>query len=519
MKRSALTENQKSSASFPTRLESYPEGIPQIGVTSTAESRIVVSPPSARKTAIKAIADQLAGHRDSYIDRAREFHEEDYQYLRFLIPEGAAVLEIGCATGRLLAALRPSRGVGVDLSSKMIEVAASKYPELKFVTADIESPLAADLIEGKFDFIVMHDTMGTLEDCQTTLVNLRRYCHSDTRVVIAYYSFLWEPLLNFASRVGLRAPTPPSNWLKPRDIANLLDLADYEVVRTDWRQLIPFRLLGIGRFINRFIGTLPGIRKLCIRNYLVARPLHLELDNSPSVSIVVPCRNERGNIEAILQRIPEFCDDLEIIFVEGNSQDGTYEEIERLIPQFSFRDVKLLRQTGKGKGDAVYKGFDAAKGDVLMILDADLSVPPEQLPKFYDALRSGKGEFVHGSRLVYPMENEAMRALNLAANHVFSTLFTWLLNQRFTDTLCGTKVLHRRHYQKIRANRSYFGDFDPFGDFDLIFGASKLNLKMIEVPITYAARVYGETQISRFSHGWLLLRMVVFGYFKFKVMR
>jgi SAM-dependent methyltransferase len=475
-------------------------------------------PLSARKQAILALADGLAERRDAYIARAREFHEQDYRYLRFLIPEGASVLEIGCATGHLLAALNPSRGVGVDLSSKMIETARAKHPELEFVVADIESPSVTGLLDGKFDFILMHDTVGTLEDCQTTFLNLRRYCHSDTRVVIAYYNFLWEPLLGFASRVGLRTPAALTNWLKPQDIANLLHLADYEIVRVDWRQLIPLRLLGLGRLINRFVGTLPGIRRLCVRNYLVARPLHLGLEERPSVTVVVPCRNERGNIEPILRRIPQFCDDLEIIFVEGNSQDGTYEEIQRLLPHYSSRDVKLMRQTGKGKGDAVYKGFDAARGEVLMILDADLSVPPEQLPKFYDALRFGKGEFINGSRLVYPMENQAMRALNLAANHTFSALFSWLLNQRFTDTLCGTKVLRRRHYQQIKANRRYFGDFDPFGDFDLIFGAAKLNLKMIEVPITYAARVYGETQISRFSHGWLLLRMVVFAYFKFKAM-
>ena len=236
------------------------------------------------------------------------------------------------------------------------------------------------------------------------------------------------------------------------------------------------------------------------------------------VSVIVPCRNERGNIEPIIKRLPDFGDDLEILFIEGHSKDGTYEEVERLIPLYAHRDIKLLRQDGKGKGDAVFKAFDAARGDVLMILDADISVPPEDLPKFYNALRSGKGEFINGSRLVYPMENEAMRFLNRIANHTFSILFSWLLNQRFTDTLCGTKVLRKRHYQRIKENRSYFGDFDPFGDFDLIFGAAKLNLKIQELPIPYAARTYGETQISRFSHGWLLLRMVVFAYFKLKVL-
>lgn len=471
---------------------------------------------SARKLRTRAIADQWAERRDSFIARTPGFHQQDYNYLRFLIPEGATVLEAGCGTGHLLSALKPSRGVGVDFSSRMIEVARRKHPQLELVLADVESP---DLpVEGKFDFILLHDTIGALEDCQSTLLKLRRFCHADTRIVVVYYNYVWEPLLSIVTRTGLRMPTPLANWLKPRDISNLLYLADFEVVRTDWRQLIPMRLFGFGSLINRFIGTLPVIRRLCLRNYLVARPIRMPEESKPSVSVIVPCRNERGNIEAILRRMPSFCDRLEIIFVEGHSRDGTYEEIQRQVPRFQHLDVKLMRQTGKGKGNAVFEAFDAARGDVLMILDADLSVPPEQLPKFYDALCSGKGEFINGSRLVYPMENEAMRTLNRIANHGFSLLFSWLLNQRFTDTLCGTKVLRRRHYEVIKANRSYFGDFDPFGDFDLIFGAAKLNLKIVEVPITYGARVYGETQISRFAHGWLLLRMVMFAYVKLKIM-
>ena len=179
-------------------------------------------------------------------------------------------------------------------------------------------------------------------------------------------------------------------------------------------------------------------------------------------------------------------------------------------------DIKVLQQDGKGKGDAIRKGFDNASGDVLMILDADLTVPPAALPKFYRAIASGKGEFINGTRLVYPMEYEAMRLLNHIANRTFAKVFSYLLNQRFTDTLCGTKVLTRTAYRQIVTGRRYFGDFDPFGDFDLIFGAAKLNLKLIEVPIRYTSRTYGETQISRFRHGLLLLRMVVFAWWKLK---
>jgi glycosyltransferase involved in cell wall biosynthesis len=270
--------------------------------------------------------------------------------------------------------------------------------------------------------------------------------------------------------------------------------------------------------INGTLATLPGIRRLCLRTYLVARAAPKPAARPLSATVVIPCRNERGNIEAAVQRLPRFAEDLEIIFVEGHSSDGTMDEIRRVIAAYPQYDIKGFVQDGKGKGDAVRKGFAAARGDVLIILDADLTVPPEWIPRFYEALQSGRAEFANGTRLVYPMEAQAMRFLNMIGNRVFSILFTWLLNQRFTDTLCGTKVLSCAHYQQIAANRAYFGDFDPFGDFDLIFGAVKLNLKVAEVPVRYAARTYGSTQISRWSHGWLLLRMVAFAFRKLKAL-
>lgn len=475
-------------------------------------------PASVRKRAQRDLADRWAPRRNEFLERNQAFHEDEYRYLRFLVPEGLSVLEIGCGTGRLIAALRPGRGVGLDLSPRMIEIARAEAPHLSFIVGDIEDAATLAALEGPFDVIVMAGTIGLLEDCQTTLTTLRRLCHGDTRLVIAYHNYLWEPVLRLAEALKWRMPEYHTNWLRPPDMTNLLALADFEPVREEWRQLVPLRLLGVGALINRFIATLPGIRRLCLRNYIVARPLDLRREAAVSATVVIPCRNERGTIEALVRRIPEFAPELEILFVEGNSEDGTFAEIERVILLYPERNIRGLRQDGKGKGDAVRKGFAEARGEVVMILDSDMTVPPEDLPKFYDAILRDKGEFINGSRLVYPMERDAMRFLNRIANHVFSLLFSWLLNQRFTDTLCGTKVLRKSHYQQIAAGRAYFGDFDPFGDFDLLFGASKLNLKIVEVPIRYLARVYGATQISRFRHGWRLLRMVVFAYFKLKAM-
>jgi len=325
-------------------------------------------------------------------------------------------------------------------------------------------------------------------------------------------------VLKTAENLGLKMPSTQQNWLSADDIENLLTISDFGTIKREWKILSPKRLAGIGRFINRFFANLPLVRGLCIKNYVVARPLNENIDEQLATTVVIPCRNEQGNIENAVKRLPRFCEDLEIIFVEGGSTDDTQSEIKRVIQKYKQYDIKMFVQEGQGKGDAVRMGFNAARGDVLIILDADLTVPPEQIPKFYKAILNKKGDFINGSRLVYPMEKQAMRLLNNIANHVFAGLFSWLLNQRITDTLCGTKALKKQHYLEIAKNRSYFGDFDPFGDFDLIFGAAKQNLKIIDLPIRYASRTYGETQISRFSHGWLLCRMVLFAYTKLKAL-
>jgi SAM-dependent methyltransferase len=471
---------------------------------------------AARKRAIRARADRQAPERLGWIERNAYFYEEDNRYLRFLIPPGLKVLELGCGIGHSLAAVRPQRGVGIDFSEPMLAVARARYPEYEFRSGDIEEPATLDDLDGPFDVILIADTIGELEDCQATLANLHKLCTSDTRIVITYYSTMWEPLLELGTWIGQKMPQERQNWLSTEDIAALLELAGFDIVKREWRQLLPRRLFGLGPLVNRYIATLPLVRRMALRSYVVARVQPANSLDHLSTTVVIPCKNERGNIEPAVRRLPRFCEDLEILFVEGGSADGTRAEIERVIAAYPDRNIRFLAQDGKGKGDAVRKGFERAAGEALIILDADLTVPPEWIPRFYEALCSGRGEFINGTRLVYPMEEEAMRFLNLFANRVFSWFFTWLLNEHFTDTLCGTKALLKRHYRRISENRAYFGDFDPFGDFDLIFGAAKLNLKVLEIPVRYASRRYGETQISRFKHGWLLLRMVAFAFRKLK---
>ena len=457
--------------------------------------------------------DDLAAQRDQWVARNRYYHQQLARLFAFFIPQQARVLEIGSGTGQLLDALHPQHGVGLDLSSEMVRRAREKHPRLEFRVADVEHLES----EEKFDYVVLSDLIGFLRDAQQSFENLQQVCTPRTRVLISYHNFLWEPLLRLGERVGWKARQPVQNWLSPADIQNLLELAGFEVVRTGSRLLLPKYVPLLSAFCNRILVNLPVFNKLALVHFLVARPRLPLPPTSYSCSVIVPCRNERGNIEEAVRRTPVLGTHTELIFVEGNSSDGTAAEIRRVIAQYPERDIKFVPQgDGVGKGDAVRKGFAVAQGDILMILDADLTVDPEELPKFYEALVSQKGELVHGSRLVYPMEREAMRFLNMLGNKFFSLAFTYLLDQRFKDTLCGTKVLFRADYEKIAAQRDYFGDFDPFGDFDLLFGAAKLNLKIVEIPIHYRERTYGTTNISRFRHGWLLLRMSVYAMVKMK---
>jgi SAM-dependent methyltransferase len=443
-------------------------------------------------------------------DRVGASYQEllENQY-RYMITERMRVLEIGCGHGNLLAALNPSLGVGVDFSREMINRAASNHSHLFFIQAD-----AHDIpLNMKFDIIILSDLVNDIWDVQTVFENLKKLCHSSTRLIINYYSNMWRMPLALARLMDWGADLLEQNWFDPHDVMNLLNLAGFEVIHNRPQILMPLNIPVLASLCNRWLVHFPPFAWLALTNIIAARPEPSISTTSaplPHVSIIVAARNEAGNIEAIFKRLPELGSGTELIFVEGHSTDNTYEVIEKFIQKYPEKKCRLFRQTGQGKGDAVQLGFEKAEGDILIILDADLTVAPEDLHRFVDALVSGKGEFINGVRLVYPMENRAMRFFNLIGNKFFSLAFSWLLGQPVKDTLCGTKVIWKRDYKRIAQNRKYFGDFDPFGDFDLLFGASKINLKIVDMPIRYCERTYGNTNISRWKHGLLLLKMVIF---------
>jgi SAM-dependent methyltransferase len=445
------------------------------------------------------------GHRRT---AAAGYHQRLRQVFAQVVPSHGRVLEIGCGQGDLLAALRPRLGVGVDFSREALSSAGAAHRNLLFVEADGHS---LPFRPGAFDAIILSDLVNDLWDVQRVLEEVRRLATGRTRVILNCYSRVWEAPLRVLKALGLSPPLLTQNWLTAGDVASLLRLAGLDLIRHWEEVLLPIRLPVVEPLANRVLVRMWPFYFAAVSNFFVARSEASPESALPTVSVVVPARNEAGRVQEIIERVPDMGLWTEVIFVEGHSRDNTLETIRDAIAATAGRRLSVYQQSGEGKGDAVRLGFERSSGDILMILDADLTVAPEELPRFYEAVRTGKGEFANGVRLVYPMEQEAMQAANLIANRAFGWIFSWIMGQPVRDTLCGTKVLWRRDYDEIAANRHVFGDFDPFGDFDLLFGAARLQRRIIDIPVRYRERTYGTTNIRRWRHGVLLARMALVG--------
>ncbi len=473
------------------------------------------------KEQIRQYFDWIAPQLDYWRDRNRYYYQDIERLHKFLVPSGSRVLEIGCGTGDLLAAIAPAVGVGIDFSPAVISIATAKYPHLHFHCLDAETLQRSDLVDDEpFDYILLAGGISHLSNIQRVLQNLQPFCSPRTRLILTFHNFLWQPALRLAERLGQRRPQPLQSWLSMDDVRNLLTITGYLPIKQGRRFLVPRRVPWLSDMINRYIGPLPGISHLCLTNFVVARP-QVQPDTTAvgqyTCSVIIPARNEAGNIQAAIDRMPRLGKQTEIIFVEGHSRDQTWAEIQRVSQtKRTNLTIKAFQQAGKGKADAVQLGFAEATGDILLILDADLTVCPEDLPYFLEVIALGRGEFINGSRMVYPRSATAMPYLNMLANKFFSLAFSFLLEQPLKDTLCGTKVLWRQDYDRIRTGRHYFGNFDPFGDFDLLFGAAKLGLHIVEVPIRYQPRKYGVSNISHVREGLVLLRMCLYASRKIK---
>ena len=448
--------------------------------------------------------ESVAGERSKWIHANKYFYGCVKRLLQFIVEPGKRVLELRCELGDFLAATKPAYGVGVEISDAMVACAQTAHPELRFLTNDPES---LDLRE-TFDYILFDHIFDTL-DILRAFQRVRAHCTADTRLIVINYNHFWQPILELATALGLRSRFVEPNWVSENDIRGFLRLAGFQVVRKHRLLLFPKHLPLVSAFVNNVLARLPGLRRLCLMQVMVARPIIAPRKEADvSASVIVPCRNEAGNIQAAVDRIPEMGRHTEILFCDDKSTDGTADEVRRMQRLHPEKDIRLVEGPGICKAENVWSGFRAARGDVLMILDADLSVMPEELPVFFRALAEGHGGFINGSRLVYPMQEQAMKFANILGNKFFSLLFSFLLDQRIKDTLCGTKVLWRKDWLRLEPYLGSWGIRDLWGDYELLFGASRLHLDIMEVPVHYQERIHGVTKMTKvFSNGWRMLRI------------
>jgi len=463
---------------------------------------------------------KIATRRESWINRNRYYYELLNRLFRFLVEPEKKVLSVRCGTGNLLAVVRPSSGKGIEICNEIVDIAKQRNPSFEFAVAfpDKQEFQQAFNVDEKFDYIFFND-IGDTVDVLQALRNLRPLCQRHTRVLITTYNHLWEPFVTFAEWIGMKVPRTEQNWLSISDIRDLLKLAGFEALETHRIVLLPKYLPLFSGFLNRFCAHLPLLSKLCMTQVVVARMLPMPvLREKLAVSVVIPCKNEKGNVEDAVRRIPALAGRTELIFCDDQSTDGTAEEVLRVQSFYPEKNIRLVHGPGICKSRNVWTGFDSATGDILMILDADLTTIPEELPYFIDVMVSGQAEFVNGSRLVYPVPKGAMNGANMLGNKFFSATFTYLLGQRVKDTLCGTKVLWRSDWERIKPTLGSWGVEDRWGDYELLFGASKLNLKILDLPVHYQERIYGSTKMTRvFRNGLVMLKMCWHGFLNLKL--
>lgn len=366
----------------------------------------------------------------------------------------------------------------------------------------------------KYDYIILNGNLGYTNDVMQVLQSAYKASKPTSRLIIYQHNHLWQWILWFIESLGLKRKEGVQNWLSINDVSLYMSAAGFEKTRVFRRTIFPASLFGVGRIINLIFAILPILDFWKLDQYIIGRPITDRRLNSLTICITV--KNEKGNIEPIANFIPKIANNQEILFIEGHSTDGTRDEVKRVIKKYPKQNIRLIKQSGNGQGDAIKLGFSKAKGDVILLYEGDGTSDPRDLNYFYNALAEGRFEFVEGSRFVYPLDNKSMPAANKLGNMFFAKWFSFFLNQRATDVLSGIKGLLKEDFDLINKSWGFLGFNDPFGDFELLYGAVKNGLKIGEIPMRYYPRKYGKSKTNVLKHGTYLLKMALSGYLKFR---
>ena len=458
--------------------------------------------PIMGKESVENHFDEIASNYDYWKEKNSYYYDTIKTFVSRIIPPESSVLEVGCGTGEILDIVQPVRGVGIDISAKMVELAKQKFPQHTF----IHSPIEDLQIDEKFDFIILVDVADHVYDIMDVFGVLYRFCKPTTRIILTTINPWWDPILMFMEKIGAKMPEGPHNFVEKGNLAKILELMDFSVSYSGYMLLFPKKIPFLSFLVNALGTRTWGLKKLSSMQYMLIQPsVKNETDLGMGCSVVIPCHNEQDNIEDAVRRIPKMGRETEIIVVNDGSTDHTAQKVKEL--QGEIKNLKLIDYSpNRGKGYAVKKGFEDASQEILMILDADISTLPEELPRFFHPLNKGMCQFVNGTRMVYPMENQSMRILNLFGNKIFGFIMSFITQQNLTDTLCGTKALYKSDFKRIQWG------LDKWGDFDLLFSAAKRGSRIMEVPVHYMSRKSGESKMKSFRHGLHLLRACFLGF-------
>lgn len=448
------------------------------------------------------------------LPKYKYYHERIVQTYRFLVPPGKKVLFYGSMGGRDLYKLSPSAGVGIEPDKKCYLFAKKRFLKLRFVNCLFRDYKPTQ----KFDYIILSGALGKSHDMLKVLERIRTACNPSTRIIIYQHNYLWQWSLTIAEKLGLKMKEGIQNWLSVSDLKTYLEGAGFQVTRIFRRTIFPINVLGLGEVLNYIAVLFPFLDIFKLDQYIIARPEPSLLNQKvpESLTICLTVRNEKGNIEKIVESIPKICRKQEILFVEGYSTDGTREEIERVMKLNPLKNIRVIGQPGRGQGDAIKVGFKAARGEIIILYEGDCTSDPGDITYFYEAIKNGMFEFIEGSRFVYPLSLKSMPLVNQIGNTIFAKLFSFFLGQKTTDVLSGIKAILRRDYDLLFERWGFLGFDDPFGDFELLYGAARIGLKIGEIPMRYYPRTYGESKTKRFTQGLYLLRMVAKGYMMFR---
>ena len=449
----------------------------------------------------------LTKNLDFWKEKNWYYHNLLRQIFKKYIPEGSKVLQIGYGLGDALAALYPQKAMSIDEDEELIDISKRRFPSIQFIKAKPEEVI----VKGKYDYVIIPNSVAHFYDIQTVLEKTLKVLSKNSKVVMTATNPRWEQIFYILEKLKLKRPEDSRNWLRLADLRNIFEISGYDVEESGYSILIPAHIPFFSNLVNNFIKGSGFLAQFCVEEYIVARKAKLRRKKNLSCTVLIPCYNEEENIKQAIATVPKMGTKTEILVVDDGSSDKTAQVVKRVMKK--NKNLKLISyKPNQGKGYAVKKGFDAVVTDTMMIQDADMTVPPEELPRFFNLIAEGKADFVNGTRMIYPMEEEAMRQLNLVGNLIFSWIFSWLLGQKVTDTLCGTKALFKRDYKKIKMGG------ESWGDFDLLFGASENKLKIVDLPVHYKKRVAGKSKMKAFKHGLVLAKMCIVGLWRLKLM-